>query len=307
MSRRTKDQQSLISNNLGQQLLYRLVVIVASIARSLPPSFCYAVATLLADAAFAIWHSKRVITIENMRHVLGADASEEKVRRTARRAYRNYTRLIADMLLMPGMSSEDLEARLKTNAWEIVESALASGKGVLLVSGHFGHPMIAGLLLASRGYKVNVIAEMHSILGINAVVRRYHANWGLCPIPMEYGLKQVYRALRNNELVAVIIDRPVLDEPNGVPIMLFGQQTYWPAGCATLSLRTGAKILVGYVAREPDDAFQCTVRLLDRPSTTGNPETDVQAITQEIANILEEGIRRYPDQWFMFRRTWHGG
>lgn len=262
---------------------------------------------LLADATFGVWPSKRRITIENMRRVLGPNASEAEVRRIARRAYRNYTRLITDMLLMPGMSNEELEMKLKTDAWTTLESALAGGKGVLLVSGHFGHPMIAGLLLASRGYKVNVIAEMHSILGINAVVRSYHANWGLRPIPMEYGLKRVYRALRNNELVAIIIDRPVLDEPNGVPITLFGQQTRWPAGCATLSLRTGANILVGYVAREPDATYQCTLKWLDKPLTTGNQEPDVQAITQQIANILEEGISRYPDQWFMFRRTWRSG
>jgi KDO2-lipid IV(A) lauroyltransferase len=38
--------------------------------------------------------------------------------------------------------------------------------------------------------------------------------------------------------------------------------------------------------------------------TSGDHESDVQRITQEIVRIQEELIRRYPDQWYMFRRMW---
>ena len=37
---------------------------------------------------------------------------------------------------------------------------------------------------------------------------------------------------------------------------------------------------------------------------SGDPDRDVQAITQGAMNWLEALIRKYPDQWFMFRDMW---
>jgi len=41
-----------------------------------------------------------------------------------------------------------------------------------------------------------------------------------------------------------------------------------------------------------------------QPDITGDPQADIEALTQRIFSWLEQAIRLHPDQWFMFRPMW---
>ncbi|MBI4758644.1 MAG: hypothetical protein HY783_06550 [Chloroflexi bacterium] len=77
-----------------------------------------------------------------------------------------------------------------------------------------------------------------------------------------------------------------------------------PAAPAALSLKTGAKVLVGYLARLADDHFAGGFVAPIEYEATGDRQRDVAALTQKIVSALEEIIRKHPDQWYMFRPLW---
>ena len=120
-------------------------------------------------------------------------------------------------------------------------------------------------------------------------------------IPLEGGVRQMLGALRQNEILAVLIDRPLVNE--GVPVRFFDAPTRVPGGAATLALRAGANVVAAAAIRTKD-GFVAHVSPLIEVEPSGDPERDVQAITQGIMNWLEALIRRHPDQWFMFRNMW---
>src|SRR5260370_10811778 len=64
--------------------------------------------------------------------------------------------------------------------------------------------------------------------------------------PMEGSAPRSLRALQQNQVVGIVVDRPVTPD-QGTEVTFFGRKTYVPSGPAALALKSGAPILPGYV------------------------------------------------------------
>jgi lauroyl/myristoyl acyltransferase len=284
-------------------IVYWLVLFLLFLVQRLPLKFWYWVATIIGDLAYLFWPGGRRNTLDNMRHVLGPEASEEEIKRVARHSFRNYSRQLVDFARVTLIDPSTVEHKLSSNGWENLDQAFQHGKGVILVASHMGNWIVAGVALTDRGYPVSGVYESLANERLDRVIVRFAEHLGAELIPMEYALKRVYRALRRNEAVALVTDRP-LPPTEGTPVEFFGQRITWPTGPALLALRTGAKIVVGYLARNADDGYVAQIYPALEFDVTGDEDGDVQRITQQIVRAQEDSISRFPDQWYMFRRMW---
>jgi lauroyl/myristoyl acyltransferase len=284
-------------------IVYWLVFCLLFLTQHLPLRFCYWVASIAGDLVYIFWPTGRRNVLDNMRHVLDPETSQEELRRTARRSFRNYLKLLVDFARITRMDPTTVEERVKGEGWENLDTAFQGGKGVILVGSHMGSWEVAAVAMASRGYPLNAVSETVGNERIDRLAFQFRAHWGIKLIPMEYALKRVYRALGRNEAVGVVTDRPL--PPNeGIPVEFFGQRIPWPTGPAVLGLRTGARILTGYLVRNSNNDYVGEIYPALGFEVTGDEDVDVQRVTQQIARIQEDLIRRFPDQWYMFRRMW---
>lgn len=284
------------------RLRYALVLLIFAIAQRAPLQLSYALAAFLGDLTYLLWSRGRANAIDNMRHVLGPDAPERQVRRVARGSFRNYYKVLVDFARMPRLAREQVDRMISGRGWEHLDRAFADGKGVILVGTHLGNWELAGLSLAARNYPVHAVAEGFSNPYLDRFVRSSREARGLQIIPLESAGMRIYRALRQNHAVGLVVDRP-LSDGKGVRITFFGEEVVWPAGPATLAVRTEARLITGYLVRSENGAFTGEmIPVAYQPS--GDEEEDVRRLTQEIARIQEGLIRRFPDQWYMFRRMW---
>lgn len=284
-------------------IVYWLVICLLPLTQRLPLRLCYSIATILGDLAYIVWPGGRRNVLHNMRHVLGPQAEEKQIKHTARNSFRNYMKLLVDFGRITTTDAATIDDRIKGAGWENLDKALRHGKGVILVGSHLGSWEVAGMALASHGYPINAVSETVGNERINRLAIQFRAKWGIKLIPMEYALKRVYQALKRNEAVGLVTDRP-LPPDEGVSVEFFGQRIAWPSGPATLALRTGAKMVTGYLVRNADDDYVGEIYPPLEFEATGDRDVDVQLITQRIASIQEDLIRRFPDQWYMFRRMW---
>lgn len=284
-------------------IVYWLALGPLVLAQRLPLKLCYRIASILGDLAYVFWPTGRRNILANMRYVLGPEASDKETRHTARRSFRNYMKLLVDFARTTTTDPTILEGRVKGEGWENLDKAFQHGKGVVLVGSHLGSWEVAGAVLAHHAYPINAVSESVGNEGINRLAIESRAKLGIELIPMEYALKRVYKALRRNEAVGLVTDRP-LPPGEGAPVKFFGQRITWPTGPAVLAVRTGAKIVTGYLVRNGDDDYVGEIYPPLEVEVTGDQDLDVQAVTQRIARIQEDLIRRYPDQWYMFRRMW---
>jgi lauroyl/myristoyl acyltransferase len=67
---------------------------------------------------------------------------------------------------------------------------------------------------------------------------------------------------------------------------------------------TGASIVPGFMLRNPDDSFTLRIEKAVEFSPSGDKAKDLASLIKAYRNIFEDYIRKYPDQWYVFRRFW---
>lgn len=251
-------------------------------------------------------HSRKAL--DNYAVVLADHPSAPRVRQTARRSFRNYGKYLFDFFRLASIEPDAIEADLFVEGFEYLDAALARGRGAIIVSPHFGNWDLAAAMIATRGYPILTIADTFEPPALDRLIRRTRNRLGLGIIPFDArngggAMREVARALRRNQVVAFVADRP--QRNGGVAVEFFGAPAWLPAGPARFALRTGAAILPGYVGRRPGDFTYFGMVEPEIPFTpTGNAAADIQTLTQAIVRRMEGLLRRYPDQWYMFRHMW---
>ena len=123
----------------------------------------------------------------------------------------------------------------------------------------------------------------------------------IVPLGQESG-GTVLRTLRQGGLVGLLCDRDIVG--NGVEVEFFGEKTTFPAGPATLALRTGAALVAAAVYSGPGRSHTGVISAPFDTGRTGRLRQDVARITQAIADEFEQLIRRAPEQWHMYQPNW---
>lgn len=289
-----------VANRLN--ISYWVIRLCGFLAAVLPMWVSYAIGQGLGLLVYFAWGALRNRTIANMRRVLGEGTEEEPLRRTARAAVLNYFKYLVEFLRFPSLAGEDIERLIDSSGWENVDRALQGGKGAIFISVHLGNWDIAGAMIAQQGYPTNIVVESFKPERLNRLIQHHRLEKGIKIIPLEGGARQMLRALRQNEVLCLLIDRPVGSA--GVVVEFCGGFIRIPAGAATLALKTGAKLLPGYLVRRPDNTFVGTIAPPIEPVSTGDGVRDVQVITQKMMKALETWVKQYPEQWHMFRPMW---
>lgn len=238
----------------------------------------------------------------NYERVLPEATSGER-RRVARASLANYLRYMVEFAASGNLSpAERLAVGVETPGFEGLDRGLARGRGAVVAPMHFGNWDLGATIAAARGYSLTVVGETFGDPKLDALVVGGREALGVRLVKMERVGPSLVRSLRRNEMVATLIDRPLSE--GGVRVQFFGEEVEVPVGPARLALHTGAA--VGAVAFPRRGAGRIDVLSnfdLDF-EPTGDNAHDVQALTQAIMTAHEEFIRRYPEQWYMFRAFW---
>ena len=91
---------------------------------------------------------------------------------------------------------------------------------------------------------------------------------------------------------------------NGIILDFFGKPTHFPEGPAAFALKLGTPVIPGFMLRNPDDSFTLRIEKPIEFTPTGNKTKDLVDLIGVYNNILEDYIRRYPEQWYVFRKFW---
>lgn len=281
--------------------LFRLTILVT---RPLPLWLGYRIAAAVAEVCYHFFGRQRRALNENLSWVIQSDDPKE-VDRVARRAFRNFGKFVIDFIHFPVMQSDEVRRRLVFSGWEDLDATMASKRGVLIVTMHFGIWDLGAATLATYDYPINAVADTFDYDKMNDLVHGSRERLGMKIIRFEQAGLGVFRALKRGEMLAMLIDVP----PKGqtVEIEFMGARAEVSSAPARIALRTGCWVVPSVVLRGPerDTLIRPIVDIHSiRYEPTGDEEHDVVELTQQIMASLEGWIRRYPEQWFIFRRVW---
>lgn len=187
------------------------------------------------------------------------------------------------------------------SARRVLDEALAEGKGAIVISGHIGNWELLGQAIAAAGYPIATIARPLYDPRLTAWLQRWRSARGLQIIWRDRNSgKAILRALRQNQLMAFLIDQDTKTPGDFVPF--FGRPAYTPTVPAALALRTGAPVLLCWHHRRAKGHRINIERVHFTPS--GDDRNDVLRLTALLTERLEAIIRAAPEQWVWLHKRW---
>ncbi len=193
--------------------------------------------------------------------------------------------------------------RTQVVGFEPFRRAAASGKGVILLTGHLGNWELGGAAIAARGIPLEVVAKGMSNRLFEQTLVRARERLGMRVIPMGDAPARALKALGDGGVVAILGDQSA--HRGGVPVRFFGLAASTARGPALLAVRSGAPVFLGFAVRDPgwSQRYTLTFEALQfEPS--GDVDRDVDLLLERYARFLEAAIERCPEQYFWQHRRW---
>jgi len=278
--------------------LYRLAEGARFIVKHLPAWISYPIADRVGDTIFLVWPRVRRNMITALATLLHTDENDPEVKKTARRCTRNFSKYIVDLFRYAYPSRDFFKKNIKMSGMEHIEVARAEGKGIILVSFHLGNLDLGIRFLSSLGYPVHAIVDNLSSGQLDAFLQNPRKTGGTRLINVKEASTKLLDILHKNEILAMMVDNP--NCMKGARVKLGERWVILPSGPATLSLRTGARLIPCGMVRTSNTTFKGIVGKPIEYQPCGKLSEDVPAITQRMAAALEEITRQFIDQWYVF-------
>ncbi len=273
------------------------------ISIALPRRLVYRLASFIADIHYYVSRQERLALLHNLK-CIAEDCGAGEIKRLSKQTFRNFAKNLVDFFRFGLIDRRFLIKNARIVGLENLDDALRRGRGVLALTAHMGNWELGGIITAQKGYAINAVVWEHKDKRVNNLFVFQRARKGIKVIPLGIALRRCFEALRNNEMVALLGDRDFSRQGTQVRINFLGKDFWVPRGPATLSLRTGAAIVPGFTIREKDDSFTLYFEKPIEYIPSGNYDKDICMLTQKTLEVIEKYVRRYPDQWFMFREFW---
>ncbi|RKY31123.1 MAG: hypothetical protein DRP74_05500 [Candidatus Omnitrophota bacterium] len=287
---------------MGDYVLYR---IGKFIAMHIPLKLAYKLAIFFSDVHFIFANKDRATVLGNLK-VIFPEKSVREIRRIRIRMFRNFAKYLVDFFRFEKLTKEEVAKNVKVLNRHYLDQALARNKGVIVLSAHIGNWELGGAVVALAGYPIWVVAMTHKYKKVNDFFVNQRKNKGINVIPMERAVKQCLTVLNENKLLGLIGDRDFTER--GITEDFFGKPMLFPVGPAGFALKTGAAIVPTFIVRNPDDNFTLMIEkpIIVEPSISNKNGGDekLRKVISQYKIIFEEYIRKYPDQWYMFRKFW---
>jgi KDO2-lipid IV(A) lauroyltransferase len=245
---------------------------------------------------------RRLLALHNLRRAF-PEKSETEILRIAKGVYRNMGIVAAECFDIPRLTKENIGKRVEAEGLEHCTKALEKGRGVLFFGAHFGNWELEAVAVSLFIKPLVVIYRRLDNPVLDALVRRFRSATGNTPLLKEHAMRAMLRTLKRNDMLGILIDQNV-DYYEGVFIDFFGRPACTTDGLALLALHTGAPVLPGYIVRLPDGRYRFVVGPEVEVVDTGHWEEDIRVNTQRFMKIIEETVRKYPDQWLWVHQRW---
>lgn len=280
-----------------------------ALARLLPRTTCQWLSARIGLAAYARSAEAQSALRANLALVTGLQGAaldalcEENVA--------NFSRMLADYFLCAGSDAAVRAAALLhgRSGVEHLTAAREMGKGAIVVTGHLGHWELGGLMLARHGLPLTVITLEEPSTELTRWREACRRQLGIKTITVgpghPFAFVEMIQALRRNEFLAMLVDRPY--NGTGTAVRFFGHETQFSTAPALLHQHTGAAVLPAFVIQDGKGGYITMAEpIIPMENDGANPQAALATNTQRIASMFEGIIRRHPEQWFNYVPIWRG-
>ena len=251
---------------------------------------------------YHILTKQRVITLHNLKCAFPEKEMPELIR-IAKGAYRHLAVVMSEFFEIPWLTRETYRKWVEFEGLEHFETAFSRQKGVLSIVAHLGNWEMMTMAFPLAAQPIQIVYRpldnpvMDNLLGWS---RTKHGN---SLIPKGGSGKRIIRLLRENNAIGILSDQNV-DKREGIFVDFFGRPACTSVGTAVLALQSGAPVLPAFMPRMPDGRYRLIILPPVEITRTDDYESDLVVNTQRFTKVVEDMVRKYPDQWFWIHQRW---
>jgi len=209
---------------------------------------------------------------------------------------------LVDTIRYVYMSDEEVRARVVVEGKEHLDEALASGRGLMLYSGHISNWEI--LFNASRvlGFKFCIMVDIRNDPKIEKIISDIRSRCGVTILPPKGMLKTLINTLKEGKVVGIIIDgrgehkRDLYCDVLGMPAPTKSAPAY-------IALQGNALVMPVHIMKVKGTYHWYFGKALDA-AQFGEGDEAIQKLSDIMQSWVASIVREHPDQWFWIYCRW---
>ena len=282
---------------------YVLALFLIKIFAVLPRPAAHRAARILAWCGSHLAGRQRRAGLHNLRMVFPQLTEPERIR-ILRGSFQNLGRLLVEFTHFPELTKGNIADHVVHDGLENYLEGLRRGRGVIFMTAHFGAWELSSFAHALYGYPLKFIVRPIDNPRVEELISNYRTLSGNVPIGRRSAARDILKALRQNEAVGILFDQNTT-RSEGVFAEFFGIPAATTPAIALFAQRAGAAVIPGFLIW--DEKLGKHRLRLDPPVeliNTGDLDQDVLENTKRFNRVLEEYVRKYPEQWLWIHRRW---
>ncbi|WP_337872281.1 lysophospholipid acyltransferase family protein [Ignavibacterium sp.] len=245
---------------------------------------------------------RKKTVIDNL-NIAFPNLSDSVKKKIAFGSYISFAISLVEILYLPWMTETEMKNSVAIENLELIEDKNRLGKGVILLSAHFGNwEYIAASASLQLNKKFLIIVKNQRNKFVNDWMNKMRTRWLNEVVPLGVSVRNIYSVLKSNGIAAMVADQRGPEE--GLKLDFFGKKTSVYTGPAVLALKTGAPIIFGIPIRQKDYSYKTTLTELDKTNLPAEEEEKIKLLTERMIKYLEKIISEHPEQWLWMHRRW---
>lgn len=272
---------------------------------SLPRAWALRGGAWLGDLFYLLDRRDRRVALGNLELAFPEKSPVER-RRILRVSCRNLGRVAAEFCHLPALDGAAFRvlARVGDAEVEAAERIFRSGRGALIVTGHFGNWELLAYGCGLLGYPVTLIHRPMHNARVDAFIAAMRVRAGTRAIPKKWAAKDAIRTLKRGGTLVIPSDQNQT-RSFGVFVQFFGKAACTSPGAPRLAMLTNAPVYPVFLVRDGESDRHHIEVFPEVPMVdTGDRDADIVTNTQRCSDAIESMIRRYPEQWIWFHKRW---
>jgi len=230
--------------------------------------------------------------------------SDARRREVLKGMARNLGWMAAEFARLPGYTRENIENLVVLDGHENFLEGKSRGKGVIYLTGHIGAWELSSYAHALYGFPLHYMARPLDNAPLDEMVNEYRGRSGNRAIYKNEAARMMLKVLKEAGTIGILADQNTMPG-EGVFVDFFGTQACTTTGIARVALHTDAAVVPGYAywdqnLRKYRLRFEPPVELV----RSGDAERDIRENTQRFTKVVEEIIRKHPEQWVWIHARW---
>jgi KDO2-lipid IV(A) lauroyltransferase len=221
----------------------------------------------------------------------------------AKGVYRNMAIVAAEFFDIPWLTEEKVRQGIEVEGLEHCMEALKKNRGLLMFGGHFGNWELQAIAFSLLVAPALVLYRILDNRFLEQLVLFVRSSTGNQLLSKRLAMRPMLRILQNRGIVGLLIDQNWAWQ-EGVFVDFFGRPACTSDGLAVLARHTEAPVIPAFLVRLEDGRYRLVIGKEVELVRTEDRDHDVLVNTQHFTGIIEDMVRKYPDQWLWVHQRW---